>query len=91
MKKPTTLYYHDSDFDIKKHKITKECCPQLVYRWNDVGVDGYRYKDTYWRCTCSQGDFHGHDNLKSAKDYLADCLQSYICTLQGKLKKLKDL
>lgn len=89
MKKPSILYYHDSEFDIKKHKISKDCCPQIVYKWGDVSVDGYYFRDTYWRCQCKQGDFYGYANLKSAREYLVDNLQSYIYKLQSKLKKIK--
>lgn len=87
-KKPVIIYYHDADFEMRKHKLTKNCCPQIVYDWGEVGVDGYHFRDTYWRCTCEEGDFYGFANLQSARAFLKDSIQSYIYKLQEKLKKL---
>lgn len=88
-KRPNIIYFHDCDFNMQKHKLDKDCCPQVIYTWGDVTVDGYHIKETYWRCSCARGDFHGHASLAAARDYLRNNIQSYIYKLTEKLKNLK--
>jgi len=57
MKKPTTLYRYDVNRRINKHKITKECCPQVEVE--------YPY-GLLFRCRCG-GDNYGYASLKEAK------------------------